>query len=162
MSNSNIVIEIDGIDGDCTASGFEGAINLASIGYGVARPSVTSGVGTKNDRESSLAQFTSISVSKQLDKASVGLFEAATVGGGKDMKVHFLTTGDKPKAFLTYTLTNAIVSGYRFDAHGTDRPREDVELSFDTIEKSFISQGNDGADGDSLVSGYDLTTGTKL
>src|SRR5579864_3607845 len=127
-----IYINYDGIKGDTTAAGHEKWIEVLSFQWGVGR-GISSPTGGSADRESSAPSVSEIVVTKATDTASVDLLSEALQGEGKTVKIDFCKT-DKGKleVYLSYELTNTMISGYSMSSGG-DRPTESISLNFTKI-----------------------------
>ncbi len=150
-----IYMSYDGIPGDVTADGHAAWIECFSLQWGVGR-GISSPTGNTKDRESSAPSVSEIVITKNQDKATALLLDAALQGEGKNVTIDFCKT-DKGKleVYMTYTLTNTMVSGYSLSSGG-DRPSESVSLNFTKVEYKLITQNDDGSTGDPALVTYDL------
>jgi type VI secretion system secreted protein Hcp len=101
-----IYLSLDQIQGDVTAAGYEGQIELMSFSHGLSHPqSTTDGVSGKL----SVAEIT---VTKTTDRASPRLIEAAITGTVfAKAKITFASSGEgKFVAYLEVDLSNARVT----------------------------------------------------
>jgi hypothetical protein len=78
-----------------------------------------------------------ISITKTVDKASPKLFQACTSGKHfPTVKITLRKAGGKP--YLTYKLTDVLVSSYQFaKAGGSTIPEEHISLNFTKLEISY-------------------------
>ncbi len=153
----SIYLKFTGIDGEATASGYEKQINIASFQFGVGR-GISTQVGAGQKREASHASVSEITLTKTLDSSSTKLLKAATIDrAGVDAVITFVTTGDTAQAYLTYTLTDTLVSGYSISSGG-DRPMETFSLNFTKFETSYTGTGEDNKATGPARFGYDLST----
>ena len=143
------------IPGDVTAEGHTKWIELNTFQFGVGR-GISSPTGASADRESSAAAFSDISITKVSDVASPKLFNEALQGDGRTVQIDFCKT-DKGalEVYLTYTLTNCMISGYSVSSGG-DRPNESMSLNFTKVEMKNIEMGADGDAGSPESIIYDL------
>ncbi|MBL8816371.1 MAG: type VI secretion system tube protein Hcp [Planctomyces sp.] len=83
-----------------------------------------------------------ISVTRQLDKSSTKLQEACANGTFfKEVEVHFCTTvKNKQEPYLTYKLSDVIVSSYSVFANssGSPLPSESVTMGYTKAEWNYI------------------------
>lgn len=144
------------ITGGVTTQGFSGQIELNSFQFGIGR-GVGSPTGGASNREASTPSVAEISVKKMLDEASGGLIKEAFSGAGKaTVVISFVRTdGGGGVAYLQYTLSDVMLSGYSITSQG-DRPSESVSLNFVTIETKIIPQNTDGTAGTAYPVTYDL------
>jgi type VI secretion system secreted protein Hcp len=147
------------IKGDVTEAGHTGWIELNSFQWGVGR-GISSPTGASADRESSAPSVSEIVVTKATDSASTKLLNEALQGDGKTVILDFVKT-DKSKlsVYMTYTLTNTMISGYSLSSGG-DRPSESVSLNFTKIEFKNIPAEAAGKAASPETVAYDLAAGT--
>jgi type VI secretion system secreted protein Hcp len=127
-----IYLSLDQIQGDVTAEGFVGQIELLSFSHGLSHPqSTTDGVSGKL----SMAEIT---VTKPTDRASVRLIEAAVLGKVFDKaQIAFVSTDrDMLARYLVVDLSNARVSSAAISSGG-DRPVEQLSLTGEQIRWTF-------------------------
>jgi type VI secretion system secreted protein Hcp len=150
-----IYMKYDTIDGDVTADGHAKWIECGSFQWGVGR-GISSPTGASADRESSAPSVSEITVTKQQDVGTIKILDAAFQGEGVTVTLDFCKT-DKGKleTYLTYTLTNTMISGYSLSSGG-DRPSESLSLNFTKIECKLHSMDAANADGTSANVTYDL------
>jgi type VI secretion system secreted protein Hcp len=144
------------IKGDVTEAGHANWIELSSFQFGVGRGITTPTTGSAADRESSAPSISEIVVTKQADSSSPKLMDEALRGTGKTVIIDFCRT-DKGKlqVYMTYTLTNTMVSGFSVNSGG-DRPSESVSLNFTKIEFKNTPGGADSAAASPEAVSYDL------
>jgi type VI secretion system secreted protein Hcp len=121
------------IKGDVTEEGHKDWIELNSFQWGVGR-GISSPTGGSADRESSAPSISEITVTKASDSASPKVLNEALQGEGKTVIIDFCKT-DKGKleVYMTYTLTDCMISGYSLSSGG-DRPSESLSLNFTKVE----------------------------
>ena len=145
------------IKGDVTEEGHKDWIELSSFQWGVGR-GISTPTGGAADRESSAPSVSEITVSKSQDAASNKLLNEALQGEGKTVIIDFAKT-DKGKleVYLTYTLTNCMISGYSVSSGG-DRPSESLSLNFTKIEFKATPNKAAGEQASPETVTYDLAT----
>ena len=150
-----IYVQYGTIVGDVTAAGHEKWIEVNSFQWGVGR-GISSPTGGSADRESSAPSVSEIVVTKPTDIATIKLLDEALQGDGKDVTVDFCKT-DKGNlsVYLSYTLTNTMISGYSLSSGG-DRPQESLSFNFTKIMCTDIGLGAKNDDGQPATVGYDL------
>ena len=83
-----------------------------------------------------------IACSRQLDKSSTKLQEACANGTFfKEVEIHFCTTvKNKQEPYLTYKLSDVIISSYSFhgNSSGSPLPSEQVTLGYTKVEWTYI------------------------
>ena len=151
-----IYMKYDGIEGDTTEEGHAKWIEVNSFQWGVGR-GIASPVGGSLDRESSAPSVSEITITKAQDTATIKLIDASFQGEGKTVNIDFCKT-DKGKleVYLTYTLTNTMISGYSISSGG-DRPSESLSLNFTKVEVKMNQNDATGAGADSSNVTYDMS-----
>lgn len=88
----------------------------------------------------------------------VALFkEALTGSAGQEATITFVRTGsDKVQEFMTYKLTNCIISSYDIDAEGEKEPAEELTLSYSAIEVSYKDHDASNKSGNPQRVSYDV------
>lgn len=160
-----IYMQVQGIDGDVSAKGYEKWIALDSLNFGANRD-IKTRTGKTSDREATLPTVGEIVVTKEMNKSSPNLFAEACVGKAKSVTIHVCQTGtDAAKPYVEYTLNNVLLSNYQVALDkNTDHavPVETLNLNFDKIEMKYIPYDEQHNAGSPIPAGYDLTTGTKV
>ena len=105
-----------------------------------------------------------IVVVRQLDKSSTKLQEACSNGTFyKEVEVHFCTTvNNKQEPYLTYKLSDVIISSYSFhgNSSGSPLPSEEVTMGYTKVEWNYIIVDPKTGDKKGNVPGkYDPGTG---
>lgn len=161
-----IYMQIKNIKGDVTAKGYENWIELDSINLGVKK-NIAHKVGTLHNRQVSLPSMAKITATKKLDRATPLLFsnscQTKSLG---EVHIHICRTGSNLQKFLTYKLSDVIISSY--DMHGIAHTDEDVNcqehlaLSYGKIEVQFIPRDSKNQAQSPITAGYDLDSAEIL
>ena len=152
-----IYLKYDGIDGEATHDSHQKWIDISTLQFGIGR-GISTPSGSTANREASQPSVSEITIVKQMDGSSPKLFtESATGNVGKTVKIDLVSTGSPGNTYVTYTLTNTLISGYSVSSGG-DRPVENVTLSFTKIEYKFIPYDNNNKAGTPVTVSYDLST----
>ena len=156
-----IYVKYAAIDGDVTAEGHDKWIEVNSFQWGVGR-GISSPTGGSSDRESSAPSVSEIVVTKPTDISTVKVLDEALEGEGVDVTIDFCKT-DKGNlsVYLSYTLTNTMISGYSMSSGG-DRPQESLSFNFTKIMCRDIALGAKNEDGQPATVGYDLALGNVM
>jgi type VI secretion system secreted protein Hcp len=127
-----IYLSLDQIQGDVTAEGYVGQIELLSFSHGLSHPQSTTAGDTG---KLSVAEIT---VTKPTDRASVRLIEAAVMGKvfAKAQITYARTDEARLVAYFVVDLTNARVSSVATSSGG-DRPMEQLSLAGEQIRWTF-------------------------
>jgi len=154
-------LKVDGITGECKATGHEEWIECGSLQYGAGR-AIHTPVGSSSKREASAPSISEVTVTKLMDSTSAPMFQEACVGKAKLVEIHLCETGaDELNTYLELKLTNAMISGYSVSSGG-DRPSESVTFNFTKIEQKYTPYDDQHEKGNPVTSGYDLTEGKKV
>ena len=128
--------KFEGINGDATHDNHKKWLDVDSLQWGVGRAIMTPS-GSAMNREASEPSVSEVTVTKTMDSASAYLFQQACTGSaGKKVEIHLVTTGSPGDIYMTYELTNALVSGYSVSSGG-DRPAESVSFNFTKIAMKY-------------------------
>jgi type VI secretion system secreted protein Hcp len=145
------------IDGAVTTEGFAKWIELGSFQLGVGR-AISSATRSDTNREASEPSISEITVSKNMDVASLGMFQESLASEMNNTVVIKFTTTTKNKVteFLAYTLTNVGLSGYSISSGPEGIPSESLSLNFTKIEMKFTGM-NPEVSGTAKAATFDLT-----
>jgi len=149
-----IYLKLDSIKGSVTDSAFKDQIECQSFQFG-AGVSVASARG--GDRTASEPSVSEITVTKQLDKASEGLFKSLLKGESIGSGTISFTSAAKGEsvAFATIDLSDVIISGFS-QSTGGDIPTESVSINISKFTYTFNARDmSQGASPSRLV--YDLS-----
>ena len=142
-----IYLYLDGIPGESTKTGAEGWIEVFSFSNGITNhSSVAAGTGSGSGK----CEFSSISVTKQLDKSSMKLALNNMKGThiAKGTIVVSQSTGDTTtKTYFQYDMTEVFVDSMSWGAAagGGGKPSESVSFSFNQIQIAYSQQAADGS-----------------
>lgn len=131
-----IYLKYDGVPGNVTTKGFEGQIEIHSLGYGSGR---VMSMSKRSDVNRGHAEpfVSEISLSKQWDDvASSKLLEDSFAGvADKKALITFTTTSKNVVlGYLTIELEKTVVSDYSFGGSGSDsQPQESFKLNYTKI-----------------------------
>jgi type VI secretion system secreted protein Hcp len=145
------------ISGDVTAAGYEKWIEVNSFQWGVGR-GIGSAQGSGGNREASTPSVSEVSITKDEDESSGPLLQEAFNGAGNAVvTITFVRTGSPAVEYLSYILTNVMLSGYSTSSGG-ERPAESISLNFTQIEIDVTPQKPDGTAGTKFPVTYNLQT----
>ena len=151
------------IEGSVTAKGFENHIEWDSFGFSADRV-ISMKVGAGEERESDKPNIGQFTLTKKLDKSSPKMFLSAVVGKAIDkVEVKCVkTSSDSVEHYLSYILSDVLVSSYAVSGHEADDPYESVFLAFNKIEMKYHPRKPDNSLDSALQSGYDVKIGKRL
>ena len=151
------------IQGSCTAKGFENHIEWEHFGF-CANRNITMKVGAGSERESDKPDVGQFTLAKKMDKSSPHMFLETLVGKAIDkVQVKCVkTSGDAVEQYLSYTLSDVLVSTYSISGHDEGDPFESVTLAFNKIEMKYHPRKEDNTLDNPIPAGYDVKAGKKL
>jgi type VI secretion system secreted protein Hcp len=158
-----IYLYLDGIPGESKKTGVEGWIELFSFSNGSTNhSSVSSGTGSGTGK----VEFSSISVTKQLDIASpkLALNNWKGIHIAKGNLVVRESTGDtSTKTYYQYDLAEVFVDSISWGAAaGGGKPSESVSFSFNQVQISYSQQKPDGSLEGAVTVGWNTQTNTAV
>jgi type VI secretion system secreted protein Hcp len=147
-------------EGESTAAGMEGKIEIFSFSWGASNPTtVSSGKGGLSGGKVSISSF---NVMKKTEKSSPKLFSMCC--GGKHFAEANITmrkaTGGGQKMFLKYIFHDVMVESIQWSGSsgGDDTPTESVSFAFAKVEISYQQQDSAGGNvGKAVDASWDLT-----
>ncbi|GAA6166720.1 Hcp family type VI secretion system effector [Sessilibacter corallicola] len=149
--------------GNVTAQGYEDWIEVDHFSFGVGR-GINMEPGAMANREATRPSISEVTVSKNLDAASGGLFKQSVTGDeGVVVEIHVVQTGaSSVEKYATYTMQDVIISSYSITAAAGGAPQESVSLAFSRIEADLTHADKTHKNTTNMRVGYDLTTATPL
>ena len=153
MAAFDYFLKIDGIQGESTDAKHEDEIEVLSWSWGETQeraPSPSGGGGTGK------VAMTDLHVSADLSRASPQLLLACA--SGKHVKSAVLTgrrAGKAQAEFLTFSLSDVLVSGYQTGGSAAEAPLDSISLNFSKIEVSYKQQKADGSLAPAIRVGWD-------
>jgi type VI secretion system secreted protein Hcp len=156
MAAFDYFLKIDGIPGESTDAKHKDEIDVLSWSWGETQeiaPSPGGGAGTGK------VAMTDLHVSANLSKASPQLLLACA--SGKHIKSAVLAgrRGGKAQAeFLTFSLSDVLVSGYQTGGATAEAPLDSISLNFSKIEVTYKQQTAKGSLGPPIRVGWDRKT----
>ena len=152
-------MKMDGVKGNVTAKGHENWIELKSINWGVNRD-INALTGQINRRSVGIPQFSEIVIHKNIDQASPLLFAKACKGEVKgDIVIHVCHTGDSPKMYLEYTLSQGLLThlehvGTASSQH--DQMMETMSIHYGAFKMRYVPRNAQNQDQSPISAGYDI------
>lgn len=139
----DILLKIEGVDGESVIDGHEGEIDVLSWSWGMTQSgSMHVGGGGGSGK----VNIQDISLTKYVDKASTNLMRACC--NGEHLKEAILTVRKAGKAAVDYmviTMSPVLVSSLSTGGSGgEDRLTENVSLNFAKVKVSYTPQKEDG------------------
>ena len=158
----SLYLEMEGVEGNVTAEGFEGHLQLESLSWGAGR-SLSMDTGRMSNREATRPSLSEVTCTKRICKSTPLLFEQSCVGKeGKNATIRVAHTSDALETYLEYTLTDCLIASYNVAASGEADPIETLTLSYSSLEINYIDQDNTNKNKGSTRWGYSVEKGKKL
>jgi type VI secretion system secreted protein Hcp len=157
MAAFDYFLKIDGIQGESTDAKHKDEIEVLSWSWGETQETAP-GPGGGGGGTGKVA-MTDLHVSANLSKASPQLLLACA--SGKHIKGAVLAgrRGGKAAAeFLTFSLTDVLVSGYQTGGATAEAPLDSISLNFSKIEVTYKQQTAKGGLGSAIRVGWDRKT----
>jgi len=149
-------LKIDGISGESLDSKHKGEIEVESWSWGESNPAQPGGGG--GGGAAGKVQIQDLAFTTRFSKASPQLILACA--SGKHFKDAVLTArkaGKGQQEFLTFSLSDVLVSAYQTGGAGGDVfPGDSVSLNFSKIRVEYKPQNPDGSLGSSIKAGWDV------
>jgi type VI secretion system secreted protein Hcp len=159
-----IYMQLPNISGNVTTDGFKDWIQVDSLSF-KAGVTTFQHVGKSTDRQAGLPFLSEVELTKPIDKSSPHLLSNLfkTTAFSK-VVLAVCKGGDSNKAYLTYTLSDVIVSRVeqQVNGHSEQTGTDYVSLSFRKIEEKFTPYDKQGQSLSPISMGYDLTTAQTL
>jgi type VI secretion system secreted protein Hcp len=154
MAAFDYFLKIDGISGESTDAKHKGEIDVLSWSWGETHPTPPSRGGAGSAGK---VEMGDLHVSANLTKASPQLLLACA--SGKHLKSAVLTGrrggGKTQDEFLTFSLTDVLVSSFQTGGTTTDAPLDSISLNFAKIEVTYKEQSAKGGPGAVTTAGWD-------
>ena len=153
MAAFDYFLRLDGIPGESADDKHKGEIDVLSWSWGesqeiAAAPGGGSGAGK--------VAMTDLHVSANLSKASPQLLLACA--SGQRIKSAVLTgrkAGKAQQEYLTFSLSDVLVTGYQTGGATAEAPLDSISLNFAKIELSYREQKADGSLAPPIRVGWD-------
>ncbi len=147
-------LAISGVKGEGGSGLAAGSIAIDSWSWG-AYQSQSSGAGAGK------VKFNEFSITRRIDSASPGLFQACASGATLATVVLTLSppppSGAAPGDTLVITFSRVHVASYSTSSSGGERPVESISFNFTKIQMDYHPQSTSAV----VHSGWDLATGKK-
>jgi type VI secretion system secreted protein Hcp len=153
-------LKVDGIAGESTSAKYAGAIDVQAWSWGVVGGvSAATGGGAGTGK----ATFQDLHVSTLISKASPLLLKACATGTHiKTVTLHGVKAGQKVQEFLTYTLSDAVITAVQQGDADSGAPVEHVTFGFRKVKVDYRPQKADGTLAAAVTFAYDVAASKKL
>lgn len=153
MAAFDYFLKIDGIPGESTDAKHKGEIAVLSWSWGETQETAPSPGGGGGAGK---VAMTDLHVSANLSKASPQLLLACA--SGKHIKSAVLAgrkAGKGQAEFLTFSLSDVLVSSYQTGGTAADPPLDSISLNFSKIEVTYKELMAKGTPGPAIRVGWD-------
>lgn len=155
-TGSIIYLKLGNINGNVTAKGYEGWMQVATLHFGAER-NVSMETGKLSNRESAKPVLSRFAITKIADKSVVSLFQTALKGAaGMDATIAFVHTG--PQEHTTYKLRNVLVSGHALTVSQDAPAVVGLTLSYSALEVTCTERDASGKTCSPQRVAYNLST----
>ena len=154
-------LQIAGVDGESVDAKHKGWIDIESFSWGATQaPTAAAGAGGAAGK----VAMQDIHFATSMSKASPKLFGACASGQHfKEAKLVGVQAGKVQDEFLTFTLTDVLISGYQTSgSSGGDITMDQVSLSYAKLKVEYRAQKADGTFEAPVSAGWDLKANTKF
>ncbi len=152
-----IYLDMPGVPGDSRGGLEKNWIDIQSFGIGVSR-AVSSGGGPTG-----AIRFTDLQLVKNVDGASVHLFEALVTGENFHEATLNLTglIGGTQQVYAQWELKNAQVTSFQTSGHGNTLPSESISMNFEEITYRYFEFDKLGNQSGVAEFGWNLRENTQ-
>ncbi len=153
-------LKIEGIEGESTAEGHRGEIEILSYSWGASNSGgFASGAGGGAGK----VNFGSLRLTTAgVSIASPSLFDVLATGKHLPTATLTLVKTDQGYDYLKVTLSDVVISSYQTAGAAGQVPIENIRLNFAQIEYEYTPQNPDGSLGASVKAGWDLAANKRL
>jgi type VI secretion system secreted protein Hcp len=140
----DIVLKVDGIDGESLIQDHEGEIDVLAWSWGATQSVSMVGGGGAG---ASKVNVEDLSLTKYVDKASIDLLRACFSGAHlSEATLIVRKSGGEPLDYMVITMSSVIVTSVSTGGSGGDeRLTENVTLNFAKVTVSYTPQKDDGS-----------------
>lgn len=159
MSQADIFLKIDGIQGESKDDAHPGELQLQSWSFGEHNSGSSITGGGMGTGKVSMQDF-QFSISSGIH--SPKLFQACAAGTHIPKAILTLRkAGDTPQEFMKVTFEDLLISSYHASGAG-DIPNDQCSFNFKKITFDHKEQKEDGTLGGVISAGYDVAKNTKI
>jgi type VI secretion system secreted protein Hcp len=155
--SDRVFLKMDGIEGDVTEKGQEGALEVLSFSFGGSQAGTQASGGGGGTGKVHMQDF---SFTTKVSKATPGLF--LRCANGEHIKSAVLTArkaGGGQQEYLVVTMKDVLISQYQMGGSSNSQiPLEEVKFSYGSIEVKYTPPSAGGPDAAPVSAFYDLTS----
>jgi len=149
-----IYLQIPNLKGGVTDGKFAGCSEILYTTLGVSCPA-NMNTGATYNRSKSRPSFSEIAIIKELDSMSTPLFDY--VHSHQLISEANIYHCDNSGDYLSYGLSNILITNRSIDCVGKLRPFEYLTLNYTKIQENYIPRDSSNREGSPLRSGYDIS-----
>lgn len=157
----DMFLQVDGVDGDVTAQGYEKWIDIESFSWGVSNPTtIGSATGGAGAGKAVPGDFT---VVKPFDRASPVFFKNCSAGAHYNTVVLAIrkaggSGGASGAEFLRFTFGTVFTTKIDWSGPGDEGPEEEITFVYGSLAVHYVLQDDSGAEDD----GWDFIHNSAL
>ena len=158
---ADILLKIDGVEGDSKVAEHEGEIDVLSASFGAVNASSRAYGGGGGTSKVSVQD---LMITKRADKASPTLFLKTCDGTHYDSaKLTFRKAGGDGGAvdYLSYEMTNVFISSWQQSGGGDQFAMETIGMSFEKVKVTFTPQDEKGKGAEPVEVEWDIAANKK-
>jgi type VI protein secretion system component Hcp len=124
------LIKSNDVKGDVNIGSFKDCFKVLCVEFESGRQTMQAPLGS-SARKFGPVRVSPIRIVKEYCKASSAIQENCSFGKTQEMKLYFLDNNNSD--YIEITLTDAVLSGYKFTAHGGEAPHEAFDITYTSI-----------------------------
>lgn len=151
---SDVMLQLEGVDGDSKRQGFEKQIEVSSWSWGMSQ---SSSVHTAAGGGQGKVSVQDLSFTASMSKAGATLAQFCTIGKhiAKGKLTCLKADNEKGLAYFTAELTDIIITSYSTGGSG-EFPTEHFTIQFAQFKNKFTEQTEKGGTGGNKEYGYNM------
>ncbi len=160
----SIYLKAPGANGNVSAQNYQNWVSLLKFSLSGVHQAVEQRTGRMYDRIQGGPNCGLVWLQKLADSSSTFWFASATSQQGiPQVEIHFVTAGDPPFTYLSYTLKNVFVSFFNQEHdRGKNGPIEHLSLGYDSLEMTYTPRSADNVVQSPIRAGFDVAQGVKI
>lgn len=158
-----IYLQAPGAKGNVSAEGYQDSVSLLKFSLSGIRRPVEQRTGSMYNRMSS-PTCGLVWLQKLTDSSSPFWFNCSISQEViSKVDIHFVTAGNSLETYMTYTLTNAVVSLFNSEHSSQGNSLiENLLLAYDKLEQSYYPRASNNSVQSPIRAGYDVSKGVKI
>ncbi len=155
---ADMFLKFGTVKGDATEKNHKEWLSLSSISFGMNR-NIQTQAGKVSNRDKGTVVMHDLVCTKSVDKSTPEMLNYACSGSTpKDAQIDLLRVEDgKTSVYMTYKLTDCLISSYQIDSVASTEPTEVFTLNFVKMQVDYVPHGKDNKAGGPTSAFYDPT-----